>query len=91
MKLARWLLKIVLIVLLISGLAIMRKQLWTIAAFHSKHYLEGQSFGFGGMMKGLFGFHGGNGEDGRRDQEETAKTLDVQDEKTSSAIRDPVS
>ena len=93
MKWTRWLLKMVLTVLLISGLTIMTTGLivnnYVQSLLSSLNItLEGQSFGFGGMMKGLFGFHGGNGEDEKGDQEETAKTPDEQDEKTSSDTSD---
>lgn len=93
MKWTRWLLKMVLTVLLISGLTIMTTGLivnnYVQSLLSSLNItLEGQSFGFGGMMKGLFGFHGGNGEDEKGDQEETAKTSDEQEEKTSSDTSD---
>lgn len=93
MKLTRWLVKTVLTVLLISGLTIMTTGLIVSSYVQSllssfNITLEGQSFGFGSMMKGLFGWSGGGGEDKKTDQEEAAKTPEQPDGKSSTDDND---
>ncbi|WP_339322812.1 hypothetical protein [Paenibacillus sp. FSL W8-0194] len=93
MKLTRWLVKTVLTVLLISGLTIMTTGLIVNSYVQSllssfNITLEGQSFGFGSMMKGLFGWSGGGGEDKKTDQEEAAKTPEQPDGKSSTDDND---
>ncbi|MDR9853706.1 hypothetical protein RJP21_08840 [Paenibacillus sp. VCA1] len=93
MKLTRWLLKTVLTVLLISGLTIMTTGLIVNSYVQSllssfNITLEGQSFGFGSMVKGLFGFKSGNSEDKEAEQEKAAKTPEETDSKASSDASD---
>jgi hypothetical protein len=96
MKLTRWLVKTVLTVLLISGLTIMTTGLIVNSYVQSllssfNITLEGPSFGFGSMMKGLFGLSGGGGEDKKADQEEAAKTPEEPDGKSPTDDNDSAS
>lgn len=96
MKLTRWLVKTVLTVLLISGLTIMTTGLIVNSYVQSllssfNITLEGPSFGFGSMMKGLFGLSGGGGEDKKVDQEEAAKTPEEPDGKSPTDDNDSAS
>jgi hypothetical protein len=86
MRIAQWLIKIVLTVVLISGLTILTTGAIVnsyvqslLASFNIT--LEGQSFGLGSMMKGIFGQ---GGEDKASDSKEPAKLAEPDDGKKAS-------